>query len=214
MALRKKVFESRKLRICPHIARDLCIRYNKLKLNVTIFILIRLLCERRLIATENDILQTLYDRYYSAALLYTTAICGDAELAKDIVADAFVQAYITLPREIPSFQFWLFRVCKNIWIDHVRKHPLLISEERLLSIADHRTPERRYLENERYRILWQSIHTLSPIDREIVTLHYFSELPLQEVARLVGKSYPAVRQRLTRLRQILKQRMEEQGYDF
>ena len=181
---------------------------------VTILIFIRLLSERRLIATENDILQALYDRYYSAALLYTTAICADAELAKDIVAGAFVKAYITLPQEIPSFQFWLFRVCKNLWIDHVRKQPILLSEEHLLSIADHRTPEDHYLENERYRVLWQCINTLSPVDREIVTLHYFSELPLQEVARLVGKSYPAVRQRLSRLRQILKQRMEEQGYDF
>lgn len=167
-----------------------------------------------MIATENDILQALYDRYYSAALLYTSALCSDAELAKDIVADAFVKAYIALPREIPSFQFWLFRVCKNLWIDHLRKQPMLLSEEHLLRIADHQTPESLYLENERYRCLWQGIHALAPLDREIVTLHYFSELPLQEVARLVGKSYPSVRQRLSRLRRILKQRMEEQGYDF
>lgn len=167
-----------------------------------------------MIATENDILQTLYDRYYSAALLYTTALCADAELAKDIVADAFVKAYIALPREIPSFQFWLFRVCKNLWIDHLRKQPQLLSVEQIPAIADHETPESLYLKNERYRCLWQGIHTLSSVDREIVTLHYFSELPLPEVAQLVGKSYPAVRQRLTRLRRILKQRMEEQGYDF
>lgn len=167
-----------------------------------------------MIATENDILQELYDRYYNAALLYTTALCADPELAKDIVADAFVKAYITLPREIPSFQFWLLRVCKNLWIDHLRKRPALLSEEHLLNIADHRTPESIYLQNERYRCLWKSINTLSATDREIVTLHYFSALPLPEVARLVGKTYPAVRQRLTRLRRILKQRMEEQGYDF
>lgn len=167
-----------------------------------------------MIATENDILQVLYDRYYSAALLYTTAICSDAELAKDIVADAFVKACTTLPQEIPSFQFWLFRVCKNLWIDQVRKQPVLLSEEHLLTIADHETPESQYLKNERYRCLWQGINSLSLIDREIVTLHYFSELPLPEVARLVGKSYPAVRQRLSRLRKILRQRMEEQGYDF
>ena len=164
--------------------------------------------------TENDILQQLYDRYYSAALLYTTAICGDTELARDIVADAFVKAYITLPRKIPSFQYWLFRVCRNLWIDHLRKQPALLSEEQLSLIPDQATPESGYLKNERYRALWQSINTLSPMDREIVTLHYFSDLPLQEVARMVGKSYPAVRQRLSRLRQILKQRMEEQGYDF
>lgn len=165
-------------------------------------------------ATEKDILQMLYTRYYSAALLYTTALCADAELAQDIVAEAFVKAYISLPQEIPSFQFWLFRVCKNLWIDHLRKQPAQLSEEQLLTITDHQTPESRYLVNERYRCLWQAIGSLQSIDREIVTLHYFSGLPLQEVARLVGKSYPAVRQRLSRLRQILKQRMEEQGYDF
>jgi RNA polymerase sigma-70 factor (ECF subfamily) len=156
----------------------------------------------------------LYNRYYSAALLYLTAMCSDAELAKDIVADAFVKAYISLPQEIPSFQFWLFRVCKNLWIDHLRKQHKLLSEEHLLTVADHQTPESRYLDNERYRCLWLGISSLPPIDREIVTLHYFSNLPLTDVARLVGKSYPAVRQRLSRLRQILKQRMEEQGYDF
>ncbi len=163
---------------------------------------------------ENEILQTLYDRYYSAALLYTTALCSDAELARDIVADAFVKAYISLPQEIPSFQFWLFRVCKNLWIDHLRRQPALLSEEHLDAVSDHRTPETMYLQNERYRCLWQGIQTLSPLDREIVTLHYFSALPLPEVARLVGKSHPAVRQRLSRLRKTLKQRMEEQGYDF
>ena len=165
-------------------------------------------------ALENDTLQKLYDRYYSAALLYTTALCADTDPARDIVADAFVKAYISLPQEIPSFQYWLFRVCKNLWIDHLRRQPVLLSEEQLLAIADHRTPESLYLQTERYRCLWQCIHTLAPIDREIVTLHYFSELPLQEVARLVGKNYPAVRQRLVRLRQAIKQRMEEQGYDF
>ena len=167
-----------------------------------------------MIATENHILQTLYQRYYSTALLYTTALCGDTELAKDLVADAFVKAYIALPRQIPSFQFWLFRVCKNLWIDHVRRQPLLISEDQLLTLTDHQTPEIQYLQNERYRCLWNGIHSLAPVDREIVTLHYFSELPLQEVAQLVGMRYPAVRQRLSRLRRILKQRMEEQGYDF
>ena len=167
-----------------------------------------------MIATERDILHTLYIRYYGAALLYTTAMCADAELAKDIVADAFIKAYLSLPQEIPTFQFWLFRVCKNLWIDHLRKQSCLLSEDHLINAADHNTPESRYLENERYRCLWKGINRLPPVDREILTLHYFSELPLPEVARLVGKNYPAVRQRLSRLRRVLKQYMEEQGYDF
>lgn len=159
-------------------------------------------------------MQSLYHRYYSAALLYTTALCGDGELAQDIVADAFVKAYLSLPREIPSFQYWLFRVCKNLWIDHGRKQAPLVPEEQAAFLSDHVTPETRYLANERNRALWSAIETLSPIDREIITLHYFSNIPLHEVAKLIGKGYPAVRQRLSRLRQTLKLRMEEQGYDF
>ena len=50
------------------------------------------------------------------------------------------------------------------------------------------------------------------MERELLTLYYFSDVPLQEAARLLGKTYPAVRQRMVRLRQTLKQEMEEHGY--
>lgn len=165
-----------------------------------------------MIATESDILQTLYSRYYSKALLYTTALCSNVDLAEDIVADAFVKAYISLPRDVPSFQFWLFRVCKNLWIDHLRKQKFLTSAEPLDQLADPITPETAYIQDQERRALWKAIRSLPPLDRELVTLHYFSALPLTEIAPLLGKSYAATRQRLVRLRQILKQRMEEQGY--
>lgn len=163
---------------------------------------------------EKDMIRELYDRYYGEAILYTTAICQNADLAGDLVADAFVKACIALPKDVSSFRFWLFRVCKNLYIDSLRKQPPQLSETELQQVPDGQTPEIRYLENERYRCLWRAICSLAPVDREIVTLHYFSGLPLPEVAQLVGRTYPAVRQRLVRLRKVLKQRMEEQGYDF
>jgi len=70
----------------------------------------------------------------------------------------------------------------------------------------------KLLSGERQKALWQAISTLSPLDRELVTLHYFSGLPLNEIAQILGKSYAATRQRMVRLRAALKQRMEEQGY--
>lgn len=128
------------------------------------------------------------------------------------MADAFVRAYLSLPSEIPSFQYWLFRVIKNLWLDHLRRHRA--TEPLPETLPDPATPESEFWKNERRRALWRAIGQLSPVDREIVTLHYFSGLPLHEVARLLGKSYGAVRQRLSRLRQTLKQRLEEQGYDI
>lgn len=163
-------------------------------------------------ATDKDILEILYRRYYSAALLYCTALCGDIHTAEDIVADAFVKAYLSLPDNVPSFHFWLLRVCKNLWIDQLRRQKHLTSGEPLQYMADPTTPESKYIQNEQRQALWNAISTLSPLDRELVTLHYFSGLPLNEIAVLMGKPYTAVRQRLTRLRQTLRQRMEEQGY--
>lgn len=157
-------------------------------------------------------LEQLYINYYDAAILYCTALCGDVHLAQDITADAFVKAYLSLPDDVPSFRYWLLRVCKNLWIDHLRKYSREVSDEPLQYMTGGITPEMQYIRSEELRCLWKVIGTLSPLDRELVTLHYLSDLPLREIAGLMGKSYPAVRQRMVRLRETLKQRMEEQGY--
>lgn len=163
---------------------------------------------------ESDILQALYERYYSRAMLYALSLCGDEELAKDLVADAFVRACLSLPEETPSFPYWLMRVCRNLWLDHLRRQRRQAPLEDAAQLPAPDTPETAFLKHERSRALWRSIGRLAPLDREIVTLHYFSGLPLQQVAALVGRSYGATRQRLSRLRQKIKQELEEQGYDF
>lgn len=129
-----------------------------------------------------------------------------------MVADAFVKAYLSLPDDIPSFRYWLFRVCKNLWIDWCRRRKWHAPEEPLQQLSDHVTPESICIAGERRQALWRAIGSLPPLDRELVTLHYFSDMPLNEIAALLGKSYDATRQRMVRLRQTLKQRMEEQGY--
>lgn len=123
-----------------------------------------------------------------------------------------MKAYLSLPNHVPSFQYWLLRVCKNLWIDHCRRRKHLTSDEPLSVIPDPVTPELKYIQDEQRRALWKAIAALSPTDRELVTLHYFSGLPLNEIAPLIDKSYDAVRQRMTRLRQRLRQEMEAQGY--
>lgn len=161
---------------------------------------------------DADLLEELYRKYYGAAVLYCTAMCGDGHLAQDLASDAFVKAYLSLPNDVPSFRYWLLRVCRNLWIDHLRKHKREVSSEPLQYMADGVTPESKYLQDERSRCLWRAISELPPLDRELVTLHYVSGLSLQEAAKVLGKSYDATRQRMVRLRQTLKLRLEEQGY--
>lgn len=161
---------------------------------------------------DSKLLEELYRSHYGAVYAYCLTLCGSDQLAQDLAADAFVKAYLSLPNDIPSFRWWLLRVCRNLWIDHLRKEKHLAGSEPLDFLSDPVTPENRYIQREQYRFLWQCIASLPPPDRELLTLHYFSGLPLKEIAAMTGTSYPALRQRMVRLRNQLKQRMEEQGY--
>lgn len=162
---------------------------------------------------NKDTLEELYRKYYIPAMRYVLSLCNNPEIAEDIVSDGFVKAFTVLDDKIPSFQYWLFRVLKNLWIDYLRKNKNIAGESDSEPVS-HITPEILHLKNERSIALWQSLDALSSADKEIVVLHYFSSLPLNEVALSMNMSYPAVRQRLKRARDILKKKMEEQGYEF
>ena len=161
---------------------------------------------------ETEVLEQLYRRYAGAVYLYCLSLSGDAHTAQDLVSEAFVKAYLSLPEEVPSFRYWLFRVCRNLWIDHCRKTRYTTGPEALEFIPDPNTPETIYLQNEQKRALWAALDSLPQKDRELITLHYFSGLPLTEIAPLMGISHEAVRQRMVRLRNKLRQEMEAQGY--
>jgi RNA polymerase sigma-70 factor (ECF subfamily) len=161
---------------------------------------------------DADLLEELYRKYHRSAMLYCTALCGDPQLAQDIASEAFVKAYLSLPNNIPSFRYWLLRVCKNLWLDFCRRQSRLAGADALEHIPDHRTPEVIHLENEQKQALWRCLDALPPKDREIIILHYFSGLPLKEIAPLMGLGYDTVRQRIARLRNKLRQELEEQGY--
>ncbi len=164
--------------------------------------------------TDKDILELLYSRYYNEARLYCLVLCGNRETAEDLVADAFVKAYLSLPDDVPSFRYWLFRVCKNLWIDLLRKEKRQVDSTYEVWPADLNTPETEALKTEQRKILREAIERLEQSDREILFLHYFFDMPLYEIAKMQAKSYDAIRQRLTRLRQTLKKRLEEQGYEL
>ncbi len=164
----------------------------------------------------NQDLELLYGRYYKSAFLYTLSLCNNREIAEDIVSDAFVKAYLTLSDGHPSFQYWLMRVCKNLWIDCLRrqKRNAVNSEEVLMVLADKETPEENLLRDERLSTLYHCIRKLSPPEKEVLIFHYFSNLPLGEIAQMLQVTPGSIKTRIFRARQSLKKLLEEKGYDI
>lgn len=159
---------------------------------------------------KQEILEQLYRQYYASALLYALSLCGQRETAEDLVADAFVKAYVSLDESHPAFSYWLLRVVKNLWLDQLRRQRRQPDWEP----ESTETPEQLVVLDERRQALWRAINCLSPTDRELLTLHYFSGLAIPQVAQLLHRTPGAVKTKLCRLRQNLKQELEEQGYEF
>ncbi len=154
---------------------------------------------------KKDVFEELFKEHYGGAVLYTYSLCRDYALAEDIVSNAFYKALKNLD-DTASFRYWLLRVCKNAVVDAARKKKRAtnLTEE----IADGTDVAEEYILNEEYRALYRAIELLSDEYRETITLFYFEELSIREIARLVEKTEENVKVILYRARQKLKLLME------
>ena len=162
---------------------------------------------------HSDILDELYRQYYGAALLYVLSLCRDRTLAEEIVHDAFVKAYLSLPDDVPSFPYWLMKVCRNLYYDHARRQKFL-TDAPIPERADNTTPESVLLEKEDTAALFRAMGQLEVAERELLALHYFAARPIHESAEILGLPYAAARQKLRRARMKLRRLMEEDGYEI
>ena len=106
---------------------------------------------------------------------------------------------------------WLFKVCRNLWLDELRRGKRLAPEppdpERLPVEGD---ILEELIRQETRRTVYRAVQALSPADREVITLYYYGELSLKEVGAAMGISPGAARTLLCRARKKLKTRLEGQ----
>lgn len=162
---------------------------------------------------DKDIFEQLYRQHYAAALLYAQGLCRSRHLAEDMVQEAFCRAWLTLGDDTPSFRAWLFRVLRNLIIDHLRRQKR-ISDDPPPETADTATPESTLLQREDTAALYRAMQALPDGDRELLTLRFFARLTAPELAAALNVTPAVIRQRLHRARGRLRREMEENGYEF
>lgn len=107
-------------------------------------------------------------------------------------------------------KYWFFRVCKNLYLDYLKKNSRLEDMEssaNKLFIEDN-TLDKIILNEERRRIYFEVL-SLQPSHKEIVILFYYCNLSLKEISSITGISQGAARTLLFRARKKLKEFLEE-----
>ena len=157
---------------------------------------------------KRDLVEELFQKHYNDALLYTLLFTKNHHYAEEIVSDAFYAALKTANGEIHNFKAWLLRVCRNVYFNSTRKAKRLEPlDETMADQAE--TALESILRKEEYRALYHAISLLKPTYQEAITLFYFEDLPVKDIALVTGKSETVVKVTLFRAREALKKILSE-----
>ncbi len=142
----------------------------------------------------------LFYRYRDGVYRLSLAITKDPQAAEEVVVDTFARAYRALARLEPddTLRPWLYRVAINESYDHrprgLAQTPLDLADE--LAVPDDGSPAQMAERAEDRRIVLAAVGSLDDKHRAVVVLHYLNELPLAEIALVVGAPVGTVKSRL------------------
>ena len=150
--------------------------------------------------------ENLFRKYYNEALLYVFSFCHNRALAEDLVQEAYVRAIRSIDEEKNSFKFWLFKVCRNLYFDTLRKNKKV--EAITSDMPSNESLVDDVIQKDEYRALYKAISLLKDDFREIVRLYYFDSMSVKEIASIVDESVDNVKIKLYRARLKLKDILE------
>lgn len=153
-------------------------------------------------------MEELYIKYHRELYLYAFSLCKNHHLAQDLTSDTFFKAYLSLD-DVSYFKYWLFRVCKNLYLDVLKRNKEFTSESIFEStLSTYETPLDKIIKSEEKTYLYNLILNLNESYKEILILYYFCDFSLNEISKIRNISETAAKTRLFRARKRLKKEME------
>lgn len=170
------------------------------------------------LASPEDRFVEFYDEFYDDVYRYCVRRTGHASV-EDVVSRVFATAWrrIDAVPEGREALYWLYRVSYRTighqWRGASRRRKL---EAKLRGLGVERPvpPEDFVVQNEQSRKVLDAVRQLSNIDREVLLLGVWEQLPHAEIAKTLEISVGAVKQRMHRARKNLAEayrKVEPQG---
>ncbi len=154
-------------------------------------------------------MEKLYVKYHRELYLYAFSLCRDHHLAQDLTSETFFKALLSLDDDIQYIKYWLFRVCKNLFLDHARKDKEISNTEGLEEILTiEETPLDRIIDSEEKKHIYRLVLNLRPSYKEILILYYYCDFTLKEISETTGLTEGAIKTLLFRARKKLKTALE------
>lgn len=167
------------------------------------------------LAGDRDAFGRIVARYQSSICALAYSACGNVARSEDLAQEVFLAAWRELGtlREPGRFKAWLYGIARNLIHNAFRQHTRnpVTSADWLDETADPAAaaaePDEQAISKEEETILWHVLSGLPQVYREPMVLFYRQNESIPEVAEVMGISEDAVRQRLSRGRALLNDRV-------
>ncbi len=160
----------------------------------------------------------LVERYQQMARRVAVCMVDDDDLAWELTQEAMLQAYLSLGhlRDETVFRSWLYGIVLNVCRSYLRDQKTVLAWQDLAggvrfceSSFSESAPDPQWVAEERelHRKVLEAIQTLPPGSRAATLLFYYEQLSLQEIAAVLNISITAVKGRLHKARQRLREQL-------
>lgn len=164
---------------------------------------------------DRDAFGRIVERYQSLVCALAYSACGDLAHSEDLAQETFIAAWRQLAtlNEPAKLKYWLCGIVRNLIHNSVRaqtRNPLAtaaVLEDEVAAGPEWEAPSDEAMSKEELTILWRVLETLPRSYRDPLVLFYRSGDSMAEVADALELSEEAVRQRLSRGRAMLNERV-------
>lgn len=131
-------------------------------------------------------------------------ITGNRAEAEEVTSDTLMQVFRSIDSFRPdkgSLAGWILRIAHNYAISAVRRR----KNDYFAGEVPENIPAAEEDDKEDIILVREAIDRCSPEERTLIQLYYYDNLPLAEMAGIIGVAAPTLAVRLQRLRQKIKQ---------
>lgn len=177
----------------------------------------------RILAGDVNLYGYFLNTYSDAIHMLIFQIVNDSGEAEELAQDTFIKAYDNLSKfkSDSKFSTWLYRIAYNCAISHVRKKHkevyFLQESEFERACASNEYAENGGLddpfncggEEDRVAQLMAAIEKLSSQEKALITLFYYDDRSVKEIAAIIDKTESNVKTALHRTRKRLLELISE-----
>ena len=157
------------------------------------------------------LLETLHHEYDGMVFqLCLGYMKGDAELAKDLSQEVFINIWGALDsfKQGSAYKTWIYRIAVNTCLKYIRdkKGPFhdTIDEERVFAKEDP-----THVPDQRFQLLYKAIGQLKEVDRIIIML-VLEELDYAEISMIIGITEGNLRVKIHRIKKEIKKILQNE----